>query len=68
MSMTPAHGFETAAYKARNARDVARILDRHRVTAGTPRRIRAIRTFHRVGHVVVDVPEGRLVINRKGAR
>lgn len=61
------HGYETVAYRARSAADVARILKRHRVTEGA-RRVAAQRAFHRDGHVVVAIPAGRLVINRKGAR
>ena len=65
MSNALSHGYSTSAYRARNAGDVARILKRHRITDG-PRRVAAIRRFRNDGHVVVAIPAGRLVINRKG--
>lgn len=58
------HSWETIGYRARNARDVARILDRHRV-AGVAR-VAALKSFHRDDVAVVTIPAGRLVINRKG--
>lgn len=53
----------TAAYRARSMRDVARILDRYRVTG--PARVAAVRSFYRDCVAVVAIPTGRLVINRK---
>jgi hypothetical protein len=58
--------FSTIGYKARSARDVARILDRHRVTGAE--RVAALRSFHNHDHAIVRIPVGRVVINRKGAR
>lgn len=57
---------ETHAYRARNTRDMARILDRYRVTG--PRRVAAVRSFYRDGFAIVPIPAGRLVVNQKGAR
>jgi hypothetical protein len=59
-------GYSTTAYKARSARDVARILDRHRVAGAE--RVAALRSFHNDDFAIVRIPVGRLVINRKGAR
>lgn len=67
MSSELSHGYETVAYRARSAADVARILKRHRITDGA-RRVAAVRAFHNDGRVTVAIPAGRLVINRKGAR
>ena len=58
------HGYETIGYKARSAKDVARILNRHRVTSKLAR-YHALRSFHNHDHAVVAIPVGRLVINRK---
>lgn len=60
------HGFETVVYWAEGVQDVARILKHHQMTDGA-RQITAIRTFHREGFVMVAIPAGRLVINRKVA-
>lgn len=65
MSNALSHGYSTSAYRARSAADVARILKRHRITDGA-RRVAAIRQFRNDGHVIVAVPAGRIVINRKG--
>ena len=60
------HDFSTIGYKARSAKDVAGILNKHRISGAA--RVAALRSFHNNDFAIVRIPAGRLVINRKGAR
>jgi hypothetical protein len=57
------HDWQTIGYRARNAQQVARILDKYRVTGAA--RVAALRSFHNDDRATVAIPAGRLVINRK---